>query len=282
MQYAVSQKSHKKGRAATAGRHQQASYPQGSYPQDRMGYLIIWAYTAVILFAELIGGYRNPLLALIAQALLLLLLVSHSVLHRSQPVSRVLLVLSLLPLLRLLSFTAITSLVPTIYLYILVATPLAIAIFLVARVHKLSWVTIGLHKVPWKPEVAIALSGLPLSLVGYWLLHPTPLLTRFALPPFIIAAIILTVFAAAVEELLFRGLLQQSARPLFGGYAIAYSSLIYAISYISWQSVGYVGFALLLGLYFGWCVRRTGALWGVITAHSVINIGMLLLWPLVL
>lgn len=277
MQYAVSERSrkktHKKKRAATTDRHTQT---------DRMAYLIVAAYTVVILFAELIGGYRNPLLALVAHAMLLLLMVSHAVLHRAQPARRVLLVLALLPLLRLLSFTAITSLVPTIYLYILVALPLTLAIFLVARVHSLSWATLGLRKVPWKPEAAIALSGIPLSIGGYWLLQPTPLLTRFALPPFIVAAIILTVFAAAVEELLFRGLLQQSTQPMFGSYAIAYSGLIYAISYISWQSAEYVGFALFLGLGFGWCVKRTGALWGVIIAHSLINIGMLLIWPLVL
>lgn len=273
MQVAVSKKLRKKNRVATANRNPQT---------DPMTYLIIGAYTAVILFAELIGGYRNPLLALIAQAMLLVLLVSHAVLHHAQPTRRLLLVLALLPLLRLLSFTAITSLIPTIYLYVLVATPLALAIFLVARLFNLSGAMLGLRQVSWKPEAAIALSGLPLSFGGYWLLQPTPLLTGFALPPFIMAAIILTLFAAAVEELLFRGLLQQSAQPLFGGYAIVYSSLVYAISYISWQSPTYIGFALGLGLYFGWCFKRTGALWGVMIAHSIINIGMLLVWPLVL
>ena len=44
-------------------------------------------------------------------------------------------------------------------------------------------------------------------------------------------------------------------------------------------SPGYVLFMLLVGLFFAWCVDRTGSLWGVAVAHGFLVIGMLLVIP---
>jgi membrane protease YdiL (CAAX protease family) len=247
----------------------------------RVAYLTILGYTAAIMFAEVTGAYVDPLLGMILQGLLLLIMLSHSVMQAHEFTRRLLPVLALMPLLRILSLSVITSLLPTIFLYPLVAIPFAIAIFLVVRLQKVPWSAIGVRKASWVSQTAIALSGVPLSLVGYWLLQPAPLLNLMVLPSFVIAAI-LVVFAAGVEEIYFRGLLQHAAQPAFGAYMILYSGLVYATGFTGWRSVLYIGAALLLGLYFGWCARRTGALWGVIVAHGAINIGMLMVWPLVL
>jgi len=251
---------------------------------SRYACLVVGGYTAALLLAEVVGAYRDPLIAIMLHALLLTLLVSHSVQQPDRGVRHLLLGLALLPLLRIVSLTLITSLVPTVYLYGLMALPLAAAIFLVARVQKLRRVGMGLQRIhgstAWLQQLAIAASGIPLSVGGFWLLHPTPLINGWALAPFIVAALVLTICGALVEETLFRGLLQQVAQPVFGKGALLFSALLYTISYLSWQSIAYVGAALGLGLFFGWCVKRTGSIWGVVAAHSLINIGMLLVWPL--
>jgi membrane protease YdiL (CAAX protease family) len=242
---------------------------------------MIWVYTTALLAVEAISAYVNPLLGITFHALLLLILVNHFVIREQDFARGLLPALTLIPLLRILSLAVLTAYIPVLYLYILVAIPLAIAMVLVARLQNLSWATIGLRKTAWLPQLGIALSGLPLGFGGFLVLRPAPLLNQFTVHEFVIASVILMVCAGGIEEILFRGLLYQSAKPLLGVWAIIYSSAVYTITYIDWLSVNYLLMAALLGLYFGWCVRRTGSLWGVMLAHGILNIGMLLVWPLI-
>jgi membrane protease YdiL (CAAX protease family) len=84
------------------------------------------------------------------------------------------------------------------------------------------------------------------------------------------------------EELIFRGLLQHVLIEVFGPVGLLWSTGIYASLYISSLSVAYVLFIGLVSLFFGWCVRRTGSLWGVVAAHSGVAVGMACVWPFVL
>ncbi len=253
--------------------------PAATPTRDLATLLLTGGYSAAILGAELVAAYYNPLLALVLQGAIIVGLLAHAATRQRAAVRRLFLVLALVPLLRLVSMVLVTSLLPTVYLYALVALPVASALFMVARGEGLTWESLGLGRVAWKPEILMALCGLPLSLGGYWLLQPAPLLTGWGWSAFMVAACIL-ILAATVEETLFRGLLQQAAYAVFGTSGIVYSSLVYAISFSSWQAVEYLGAALVLGLCFGWWAKRTGSLWGVIAAHSIINIGMFLVWPL--
>ncbi|PYR87712.1 MAG: hypothetical protein DMF84_30945 [Acidobacteria bacterium] len=44
----------------------------------------------------------------------------------------------------------------------------------------------------------------------------------------------------------------------------------------------YVPFAAVVGLAFGWVVERTASLVGVILAHALLAVGLILVWPRVL
>ena len=87
------------------------------------------------------------------------------------------------------------------------------------------------------------------------------------------------VFTGFVEEIIFRGMLQQVANEILGGAGVLCSSILFAIMYTGSLSLSYMLFIGLVGLFFGWCVNRTGSIWGVILAHSILNIGMILVWP---
>lgn len=75
---------------------------------------------------------------------------------------------------------------------------------------------IGLHLEDWWLQLFIALTGLPLSVVGHFLLRPKPLLIPFSWPELTLASAILIVFLGFTEEIIFRGLFQHVATEIFG------------------------------------------------------------------
>lgn len=89
----------------------------------------------------------------------------------------------------------------------------------------------------------------------------------------------MTVFGGFLEELVSRGLLQELASEVFGGAGPLLSNGLFTLMYLGSLSWGYLLFMSLPGFYFGWSVRRTGSIWGVALAHSIMKIGLLLVWP---
>jgi membrane protease YdiL (CAAX protease family) len=130
-------------------------------------------------------------------------------------------------------------------------------------------------------QVAIALAGAPLGIAAFEILTPAPVISPLTGPNFLGGAFILIVFSAFLEELIFRGLLQRGARELFGRLGLVIVSVLYASLYVGSLSAPYIAFVGAVGLMFAVAVERTGILWGVVGAHSLLNVGLLMVWPTV-
>jgi membrane protease YdiL (CAAX protease family) len=243
--------------------------------------LVLILYLGAIVFAETVGVLGGAAAGALCSAIVLVILLSHYVLMEQAPYRRVLPVLALIPLLRLLSFTMPTRHVALIYWFAMVGVPLLIAAFLTARLLGLSRASLGLSKGSWPPQALITLSGLPLSFAAFLLLRPEPLVARLDWQQALIGALVLIIFAGFTEEVIFRGMLQSVVSETVGSAALFYSSLVFAVTYIGSQSWSFVFFMGLVGLFFGWCAKRTDSIWGVVLAHSTLVIGLLLVWPLV-
>jgi len=130
------------------------------------------------------------------------------------------------------------------------------------------------------PQFVIALSGLPLSGAAFFILRPAALFEGFNWPAILISSIILSIFVGFAEEFLFRGLFYRVASDVFGATAaVLCSSLLFATMYIGSLSLAYLCFMAIVGLFFGYCVKKTGSIGGVILAHSVMTIGQIVIWP---
>lgn len=131
-------------------------------------------------------------------------------------------------------------------------------------------------------QAAIALSGLPLGLGAYLILRPAPLVADFDAVGLVIGAISLVVFAGFLAEFIFRGLLLQTAREVFGRpAAIVASSLLFATLYVGSFSLPFLILIGLMGIGFAYGADKTGSLWGVTVAHSLMAVGLILVWPAV-
>jgi membrane protease YdiL (CAAX protease family) len=240
---------------------------------------MIPAYIVAIAGAEAIGAYVEAVAGAACHTILVLILLTHYALANRFPYRRALPVLALLPLSRLLSLTMPVKQIPQIYWYALVGIPLLIAVALTARLLRLSWADLGLCSCSWLTQGIVALSGLPLSIVAFLLLRPEPSVANFDWRNLAVGSLILMIFVGFVEEIIFRGLLHRVTREMFGRLGIYCSSVLFAAMYIGSLSPGYVIFIGLVGLFFGWCVSRTGSIVGVTLAHGVLNIGAMLVWP---
>ncbi len=258
-------------------------------PAVAMAVVVSCIYAILIIGAEIIGTLGAVVPSVICDAIIILvLLADYATLDEQVSYRRLLPALALLPLLRLLSVTMPIREVPQLYWYAMIGIPLLLAAIVAARTLELSCSDLGLGlasrgRFMWLYQATIAASGLPLSFAAFWLVpRPQPLPTTFTGRDLILAPIILFLFTGFAEEIIFRGILQQTARQALGPFSIIYSSVLFATMYIGSLSPAYVIFVGLVGLYFGWCAYRTGSLWGVVLAHSLLNIGVLLIWPLIL
>jgi membrane protease YdiL (CAAX protease family) len=242
---------------------------------------IVLAYLAAIASAEVAGVLIGVIPSTLFHALLILILLNHYISLNQAAYRRILPVFALAPLLRILSLIMPIKEVPQIYWYAMIGIPLLVAVTLTARLLKLSWTEIGLRLYSWRSQIFIACSGLPLSLTAFLLFRPATLITKFNWHDLVIGSVILLTFTGFTEEIIFRGLLQQVTTKIYGRVGVLCSSLLFAIMYIGSLSLSYIIFMGLTGLFFSWCVERTRSLWGVVLAHSILNIGMLLVWPLI-
>jgi len=96
----------------------------------------------------------------------------------------------------------------------------------------------------------------------------------------LVASVILIIFAGFTEEMIFRLMIQQTLNRIFGRFGVFLAGVLFASMYVGSLSPGYVLFIGLSGLFFGFCVECTGSIWGAAAAHGLMNVAMLIGWPL--
>ena len=238
-------------------------------------------YVAAIIGAEAIASAVGATAGAACDAILLYAMLNSYVVAPDRPESRIFPFLALVPLLRLLSLTIPSRHVAELWWYVMVGAPLLLGAILAARAVPIAWPGLRLRKRAVPMQTAIAIAGAPLSLAAYEILTPAPLISPLTAPSLLGGSLLLIVFSAFPEELVFRGLLQGAAREFFGVLGLVIVSVLYAGLYIGSMSAAYVAFTGAVGLALAVGVDRTGVLWGAVGARALMNIGLLLVWPIV-
>jgi membrane protease YdiL (CAAX protease family) len=250
-----------------------------SWPVVVVALIAIAAAEATLVIGALAAG--AVAVGAIAYTLVLVAFLLAYLAWTSEPARRLLLALALVPIVRLLSLSLPSLLVPVLDWYVLIGIPALLGILLVARTLRLRPADLGLGRPRRiRPHVLAASSGLLLGLPAYLISRPDPMV---AIPtPFLIAqaAVILAVFGGFLEELLFRGLIQSVASSVLARGGIIVSSLTTTIMYASSLNVRYILFMTLVAIFFGLVVRRTGSIAGTTGAHAILLVTQLVVWPL--
>lgn len=241
-------------------------------PADESERTAVLAAVLAVVAAESTVAFVDPVAGAVAHGLLLLAFLLRWVLAEEATI----LVLALVPLGRLTSL----ALTPQYYepaTYVLTGLPLLLGVL---------WMSRGfpgpdeqIHPTPEWTAVAVALAGLPLGWVAHALLplpaldHPDGALTIAVGVP------VTFLFAGVLEELLFRGLIMRTLERVFGVWAVVLADVLFVAAYLPVGDPGVLVFMAVLGIAFGWYLRRTRLLAPVAIAHGLMAASALVIWP---
>ena len=255
--------------------------PRRSHPVS--GTQVVAAYSVAIGVGELVGALGWVILGAMLDAALVPILLGHFVWVERTPHRKLLPVLALVAMLRVLSIAAVVPRLPVVTWYVTVGSALLIGEILTIRLVEEPWERLNLALRRPVLDLAIAAIGIPAGLIGYLVLRPQPLMPGAG--PLQIAAgvVVLVVFAAFTEELLFRGLLQSIAIETFGIWRLgmAYAAGMSGVMYLGSGSLPYTIGVGVYGLILGATILRGGSLWGAIASHGLALVGMAFVWPIV-
>jgi membrane protease YdiL (CAAX protease family) len=226
-------------------------------------------YGTLIVMAEVVLIVISPIGGIALHAAILIGLASHNTFART-PKDPQIPILMLLPLVRLLGIVMLIPEFPTISWYALAGAPALVGTLLVLRATLLSPAAIGLGRPDSSREsLLFALTGIPLGLLLTGLVGP-----RAALhgePSALVFVAVVVPFVVLLEELIFRGALQQVTAARAPNLALLVPNVLYASLYLG--SGGHVALAMGgVGILFSAGVLRTGSLWGVLGAHFLMRV----------
>ena len=232
----------------------------------------LFAAVLAVTAAEAVVAFVHPVAGAIAHAVLLIALLARWI-SAGEPA---VLVLALVPLARVTSL----ALTPTDYgavSYVLPGLPLLLAV--VWTLRRLRRARLGRWKRPTWHGVLVALSGIPLGYVTYALLDLPTIPYKSSASTIALGLPVVFLFAGVLEELLFRGLVQPTLERPFGPWSIVLADLLFVAAYLPTRDAGLIAVMAVVGLGFGWYVRRTGGLGAVAVAHGLLAAGALVFWP---
>jgi membrane protease YdiL (CAAX protease family) len=259
-------------------------------------------YVAAITAAEVLAAFVGAVPAAALDAALLVALVTQYLLDaedaRPDAVAahaRVFAALALVPLLRL-SILAVAPGDPLLFHVVSPASslhlgrnlsgllrpeiagfPLLVATILAARLLRLQGV-LPLSELRDRAQWCFVLVVIAVAAAATPLLGVKPITDAHSTLEFTVVAWMLFFFGA-VEELVFRGLVQGALEVVVGGWTVLLTNVLFAATYLGSGSASYAVFMGAFGLVCGWWVRRTGSVAGAATGHGLLAVGLLVVWP---
>ncbi len=248
--------------------------------------LTLLGYLVAIVAVGAVAAAGAPTAAALGHGILLVAILTHAgarlerARQGSDALARGLCGLALVPLLALVGTALSADLLPAAVRITLVALSALAGALLVARVLDLTRAELGLRGGSAAAQLAVALTGIPLGLLALALGGARAFEPLAGASPVPLAVAI--VLAAAVQELIFRGVLAAAFGQLFGRAGIAWTSALFAAAAVATGSVGLVAVLALCGLVWGWARERTGSIAGTTAAHVLVASGLALVAPNVL
>lgn len=238
-------------------------------------------YLAVLTTAEGLIAFRAISAGLILHGFILFALLLQASRNHIRRENRFLVVLSLVPLMRLLNLSLPLSNFAVIYWSALVGVPLSLAVYLCMRLTGLKGRMIGLC-LSWRAmpgQLLIGISGVLLGYIEFLILRPEPHINELRLELIWMPALILLIFTGLLEEVIFRGMLHISAMQKLGRLGIPYVAVIFAILHLGHSSSLEVFFMFAVASIYSFLRQRTGSLVGVSLSHGLANIFLYLVFP---
>ena len=232
--------------------------------------------------AEFINRYMAISVSIILYFLILFSLIINSISAVDNAQRSFWLALGLVPLIRIVSIgMPVMFDISRFVWYIAISIPVVVGIIIVMRTLKYSSVDIGFKMTNPIFQLMIALAGLFLGAIGYFILKPQPWIDRFNIQAALFPSAVLLISSGFVEEIAFRGVIQHAAG-VIGSIGWIFIAMVYAVLQIGRIPPVMCAYVFGICLFFGYAVKKGGSIIGVSLAHGLFNIGLYLIFPYVL
>jgi membrane protease YdiL (CAAX protease family) len=239
-------------------------------------------YLLALILAELLVTYVNKTWGLTLDVIILFGLLVNSAIVSSETFTNLLRSMMAIPVIRVVGLSIPILQIQPLYWFPIIAIPLFILSITIMRSQRLSTSRVGLIWGNIPIQVLIGATGLFTGFVEFFILKPDPLIVQFTPILVISAGFILLISTGLAEELLFRGIIQTNATTVFGGgFALLYTSLLFATMHIGWLSPVDWVFVFTVGLFYGYCFMKTKSIFGITIAHGISNTMLFLVMPFV-
>ncbi len=238
-------------------------------------------YLLLIVFAETVTSLINPTYGLFIHSILLFSLLALSAFwQKANHTSNLFLCLSIAPLIRIFSLALPLSYFPSYTWYLVAGIPMLIAVITVMRNQGLGLNDVGINLKRPAIQLLIMLTGIPFGALEYLILKPNPIAVGLSIMDLILLAAAFILATGFVEELLFRGVFQNSAIKSFGAKTgLVVVSAVFAALHIGWLNILDIALVFIIGLFFGFLMFKTGSLIGVSLSHGLTNVFLFLVMP---
>lgn len=260
-------------------------YPFQNRSSTRHAYITTLLYVLVICIAEIITAYYDPKIGILLHSILMFALFGHAayIYPSHRDLAHLLMAIGIAPLIRIISLSTPLSSFSYIYWFLILSIPLFSGILVLRAIQGLSEEALGLvfdiRKLHWEGGIAIA--GIPLGVLEYYILKPEPILEDPSLQSIIAPILIMIICTGLVEELVFRGLIQHNAEKVFGLWVgILITSVTFGFLHTGNLNPMSVVFAFAVGFLFSVVKIRTKSIIGISLSHGILNCTLFLISPL--
>ena len=253
---------------------------------SRPAWVTALIYLAAVTAAELVTVSMQPIWGIALHVLTLVAVLIHSSVTNEYPRQQLILSLALVPLVRIISLSLPLASIPQLWWYPIIYGPLLVAAVVTARILGYTREDIGFTMKLSRVQMVVMLTGLGFGAAEYFILVKLPpapltepLVTGLTWQTAWLPALVLLLTTGLIEEIIFRGVLQRAAVKALGDRGIVYVSFLFAIMHLGFLSWADIAFVFVIALFFGWVVKKTGSLFGVILAHGITNILLFIVMP---
>jgi len=248
---------------------------------------VLLGYLVLLTLAELAVTYVNALLVFPLHGGLIALAAVHMAIEQGRtapstkrsPLAGLLVAFLTAPLIRIISLTLPMGDIDPPLRYVVAGVPMLIGGVLAARVAGLDRHDLGLTWRGTELQVMVVAISVAIGVVEFVILRPGPLGPFPWLAGGWMPALAVGVFTGIPEELIFRGVMQNAARPLIGRWNWLYVGAVFAVLHIGYGSAFDVLFVFGVGLLYGWVVEETRSIIGVAIGHGLANVVLLCVAP---
>lgn len=238
-------------------------------------------YTPIIgiIIAELLlfsGGIFYGLGLHIINILFIIFIIIFLLNEKQEKEKNVLQSLMLVILLRLTNLSVPQFFANPLLQYPLIYGVMIIPIYYIIKNQQMSSKELGIDfrmdKIKIYLPIAV-LIGIVIAIIEYKILNPVSLIEDIDISNIIIMIIVMFVFVASIEEIIFRSILQTRVENMSGPKnGIILNGVLFGIMHASYGIIGEILFASVFGIILGYIFYKTKNLPFVVTIHGIVNV----------